>query len=184
MLTKSQKLDMIAEKIKKCQKCPDLLCRTNTVPGCGDPDAKIVCLGEAPGKDEDQQGIPFVGKAGKLLNNMLSACGIIRESVFVLNILKCRPPANRTPTPEESKNCKNFLDLQLKVIAPQYILCLGACAAQNLLGEDTPISQMRGKWYNYNGIKVLCTFHPAYLLRQPDRKKDAWADLQMLIQDV
>jgi uracil-DNA glycosylase len=184
MLSKTQKLEMVAAKIKACQKCQDLLTRLNTVPGCGNPNAKIVCLGEAPGRDEDKQGIPFVGRAGQLLTNILTAVGLNREQdVFILNILKCRPPENRTPTPDEAKNCRGFLNLQLKVIAPKYIMCLGSCAAHNLLGEETPITQMRGKWYEYNGIKVLCTFHPSYLLRQPDRKKDAWDDWQLLLND-
>ena len=184
MSTNSKKLNLIAEKIRKCTKCQECD-RSNPAPGNGNPEAKCLLLGEAQGQRELEEGKVFVGKAGQLLSNIITACGLDRDKdLFILNILKCRPPNNRTPTPEEAKNCRPFLDLQLKVISPKFIMCLGACAAQNLLGEKTPITYMRGKWYDYNGAKVLCTFHPSFLLRQPDRKKDAWEDWQMLLREA
>jgi uracil-DNA glycosylase len=184
-MNKKEKLQLIADKISQCQRCSELCVnRLKTVPGDGNPDTKIVLLGEGPGKDESEQGIPFCGRSGRLLTNILTACGIQREDVFIANILKCRPPNNRTPSSEEAQNCRPFLDLQLKVIVPKYIVCLGTCAAQNLLGVDTPISKMRGKWHEYKGIKVLPTFHPSYLLRNPSAKKDVWNDLQLLLSEL
>jgi uracil-DNA glycosylase len=181
-MNKVEMLQMLDAKVKQCKKCEELVeNRTQTVFGVGNPNTKIVLIGEAPGHDEDQQGEPFVGKAGKLLNAILEACGIQRSQIYICNICKCRPPGNRAPTFEESKNCRGFLDLQLKIIAPKYIVCMGGVAAQNLLGELTPISQMRGKWYEYNGIPVLPVFHPAYLLRNPAKKADMWEDLQLLL---
>ena len=181
-MNKSEKLQILSQRVAQCQCCQELAStRTNTVFGVGNPNTRIILCGEAPGKDEDQQGEPFVGRAGQLLNNILSAAQIKREDIYILNILKCRPPNNRVPTDEESANCKPFLNLQLKIIEPRFIFCLGTTAAHNLLGESTPISQMRGQWYSYESIPVLCTFHPAYLLRNPHAKKDAWADWQLLL---
>ena len=161
--------------------------RTQTVFGVGNPHAKIVLCGEAPGRDEDKQGEPFVGKAGKLLDSILAACGLKREDIYILNICKCRPPENRTPTLEEAKNCRAFLAVQLKVIKPKFIICVGAVAAQNLLGVEKPITQMRASnhgFYEFQGMKVLCTYHPAYLLRNPSAKKDCWDDLQILLKEL
>lgn len=184
-MTNSDKLQLINEKVKECDRCKELTTyRTQTVFGDGSPEARVVFLGEAPGKDEDVQGVPFVGKAGQLLNNIITACGLKREDVYICNILRCRPPNNRTPLPEETENCRPFLDLQLKVVNPEYIVCLGACAAQNLLATKTPISQMRRQWFQYGGAKVLCTFHPAYLLRNPHAKKDMWDDMQLLLKEM
>lgn len=185
-MTKSEKLNLIAEKISQCQKCPELAnCRTQTVPGNGNAEAHIVFCGEAPGMTEDQKGVPFCGKSGTLLTNILAACELSREkNVFITNICKCRPPGNRTPTPDESKNCRGFLDLQLKVIAPKFIVCLGSTAAQNLLGITTPITQIRGKWHEYQGIRVLPTYHPAFLLRQPKYKAEVWRDFQLLLKEI
>lgn len=185
----SEKLAVLQEKVCECTKCPDLVAnRTQTVFGVGNPDADIVFCGEGPGKDEDTQGVPFVGRAGKLLTNILNATGLEREDVYILNIVKCRPPGNRNPTPEEAENCRPFLDLQLKVINPKYIVCLGAVASQNLLGVETPIGAMRGNWFDYQmppvNAKVLCTWHPAYLLRNSEAKKDTWNDLQLLIKEI
>ena len=179
----------IADKVSRCKKCQELVAnRTQTVFGDGSPNAKIVFCGEGPGGDEDKQGVPFVGRAGKLLDNILQACNLKREEVYILNIVKCRPPGNRNPLPEEAKNCRPFLDLQLRVIRPTYIVCLGAVAAQNLLGLKTPISMLRGEWREYRcpdfTAKVLCTYHPAYLLRNPAAKKDAWEDMKMLLKDL
>lgn len=184
-MTTDEKLVLLNEKVKNCSRCKELAAnRTQTVFGDGNSNSKIVFLGEAPGKNEDLQGIPFVGKAGQLLTNIITACGLKRENIYICNILKCRPPGNRTPLPEESQNCRPFLDLQLKVISPKYIICLGACASQNLLRVKIPISQMRGQWFEYNGIKVLCTWHPAYLLRNPAAKKDVWDDMQLLLKEI
>lgn len=139
-------------------------------------------LGEAPGADEDRQGEPFVGRAGQLLTQMIeNGMGIKRRDVFIGNILKCRPPGNRTPTPEEAANCRCFLDRQLEVLNPEFICCLGAVAAQNLLASDKAIGKLRGQLLDYRGAKVVCTYHPAYLLRNPAAKKDTWADLQILM---
>jgi uracil-DNA glycosylase family 4 len=184
-MTKSEKLNLIVEKISQCEKCPAFKETTiKKAPGDGNPHAKIVILGEALGQAETEQGKSFVGKSGKLLSNILTACGINREDIFITNIVKCRPPGNRAPTPEESKNCRGFLDLQLKVIAPKFIVCLGTTATQNLLGVDVPITQMRGKWHEYQGIRVLPTFHPSYLLRQPAKKADVWEDFQLLLREI
>ena len=187
-MNNTQKLNIIADNVKECTRCPELVeNRTQTVFGVGNPQARIVLCGEAPGRDEDKQGEPFVGRAGKLLDSILKECGIKREDIYILNICKCRPPENRAPTSDEAKNCRIFLNFQLKVIAPKFIVCVGACAAQNFLGIDTPITQMRGAnhgWYEYMGIKVLCTYHPAYLLRNPEAKKDCWADLQLLLKEL
>jgi len=185
MLTKSQKLSLLDEKVKSCTKCKDLVeSRTQTVFGDGNPEADVLILSEAPGKDEDEQGIPFVGRAGKLLDNIIEACGWKREDVYICNILKCRPPGNRNPNEDEAENCRAFLDLQIKIVNPKYIVCLGAVAAQNLLNIESPIGRMRGQWHTYNTAKVLCTYHPAYLLRNPAAKKSVWEDLQILLKEM
>lgn len=185
-MNKSEKLNLIADKVCQCTKCPMLVeNRIKTVFGSGSPDAKIVFMGEAPGRTENEIGKPFVGRAGELLTNMIKACGLSREDVYILNALKCRPPNNRPPTPEESANCRPFLELQLKVINPKFIVCLGNSAAQSLLQMPISISSIRGTWFDYKtdfvDAKVICTFHPAFLLRQPEKKKDSWDDLQKLM---
>lgn len=184
-MNKLEMLQALAVKVAECQKCPKLVeGRTQTVFGDGNPDSKILLIGEGPGKNEDEQGVPFVGRAGELLNSILSACGFSRNDVYICNIVKCRPPSNRNPETEEAKNCRPYLDLQLKVIRPRYIICLGAVAAQNLLGVDTPIGKLRGRWYEYNDAKVLCTYHPAYALRYSNAKKWIWQDLQPLLNEL
>jgi len=184
-MTNEEKFNLLGDKIAACQRCKELVeGRIKTVLGDGNPSSKIVLLGEAPGANEAKQGVAFVGRAGQLLDNILNACGLDRTKVYILNVLKCRPPSNRAPTPEEAANCRPFLDLQLDVIKPDYIVCLGASAAHHLLNEETPISQMRGKWFDYKGIKAICTFHPAYLLRQPAKKKDVWDDFQLLVKKL
>lgn len=187
-MNNAEKLSVVQRHVKECSRCPELVeNRTQTVFGVGNPNARIVLCGEAPGRDEDKCGEPFVGRAGKLLDSILAELGLKRQDIYILNICKCRPPANRAPTPEEAKNCRPYLNLQLKAIKPNFIICVGAVAAQNLLGVDTPITQMRGMnhgWYEYEGIKVLCTYHPAYLLRNPEAKKDCWADLQLLLKEL
>ena len=183
-MNKQEKLNILNEKVKVCDKCEELtLYRKNTVFGEGNPNG-IVFMGEAPGKNEDEKGRPFVGRAGELLDNILKACGLEREKVYILNVLKCRPPSNRVPAPEEAANCRPFLDLQLKIINPKYIVCMGASAANYLLNIKMPIGNMRNQWFEYGGAKVLCTFHPAYLLRNPDAKKDMWEDLQLLLAEL
>lgn len=178
-------LDVIRQNVAACTRCAELAStRTQTVFGVGDPNARLVFLGEAPGADEDKQGIPFVGRAGQLLTKIIEACTLQRDDVYILNILKCRPPGNRNPTPDESANCREYLNAQLAMIRPEFIVCLGAVAAKNLLETDTPIGRMRGKFHSYNDIRVLCTYHPAYLLRNPAAKRDVWEDMQLLMAEM
>ena len=155
--------------------------RTQTVFGVGNPRAQWLIIGEAPGAEEDRQGEPFVGRAGQLLNAMLAAIGLKREEVFICNILKCRPPQNRDPKPEEAAACAPFLQKQIELVQPRIILALGRIAAQNLLRTDTPIGRMRGQRYEYPDPKVpvVVTYHPAYLLRSPTEKRKVWEDLQI-----
>jgi DNA polymerase len=150
----------------------------------GSPHARLAFLGEAPGYDEDRQGEPFVGKAGQLLNKIIAACGMRREEVYILNILRCRPPGNRNPLPVEAANCREYLDRQLAVVQPEFICCLGAVAAQNLLETTASIGKLRGRFHDYKGFQVLCTYHPAYLLRNPAAKRPAWDDMQLLIAEM
>ncbi|MBN1912510.1 MAG: uracil-DNA glycosylase [Pirellulales bacterium] len=178
-------LDVIRQRVAGCTRCAELAStRTQTVFGTGNPQARLVMLGEAPGADEDRQGEPFVGRAGQLLTKILEACTLQREDVYILNILKCRPPGNRNPLPDEAANCREYLDAQLAIIQPEYICCMGAVAARNLLEVDTSIGKMRGKFYRYNDIKVLCTYHPAYLLRNPSAKRQVWEDMQFLMAEM
>jgi uracil-DNA glycosylase family 4 len=149
--------------------------------GDGNPKARLVFLGEAPGADEDRTGTPFVGRAGQLLNKIIEACRLTREEVYILNILKCRPPGNRNPLPEEAANCRPYLERQLELIGPEFICCLGSVAAQNLLATTETIGRLRGRLHDYQGIKVACTYHPAYLLRNPAAKADTWEDMKMLM---
>lgn len=175
-------LEMLSEKIANCQKCPELVdYRIKTVPGEGNPNARVVFCGEAPGESESESGRPFVGKAGQLLDNIIKAIGFNRSDVFICNILKCRPPRNRTPLPQECQNCRPFLDLQLKIINPKYIVCLGNVAAQNLMGITTPITYLRGEVMRYNEAKVVFTYHPSYLLQNPGDKWKVWQDMQLLL---
>ncbi|HEV3138366.1 MAG TPA: uracil-DNA glycosylase [Pirellulales bacterium] len=178
-------LEVIRQEVAACRACHELATtRTQTVFGVGNSRARLCFLGEAPGADEDQRGEPFVGRAGQLLTKIIEACTLSRGDVYILNVLKCRPPGNRTPLPEEVANCRGFLDRQLKHIQPEYICCLGAVAAQTLLQTDTPIGRMRGKFFDYQGIAVLCTYHPAYLLRNPAAKKDVWEDMKLLMRKM
>lgn len=177
-------LAVLAEEVKSCTACGELAStRTQTVFGVGPMDMEVCFVGEAPGADEDRQGEPFVGAAGQLLNKIINACGFQRDQVYICNILKCRPPGNRQPKPDEAANCRPFLDRQLELINPKYICCLGATASQYLLDTRTPIGKMRGRFYAYKGIPVLCTYHPASLLphRSPENKKLVWDDMKMLL---
>jgi uracil-DNA glycosylase family 4 len=178
-------LKIIEQEVRGCERCAELAAgRTNTVFGDGNPQARLCFLGEAPGRDEDSQGIPFVGRAGKLLNDIIQACTLQREDVYILNVIKCRPPENRNPAPEEAENCSGFLQRQLETIKPEYICCLGTVAAQNLLDTKETIGRLRGQFHEYQGIKVLATYHPAYLLRNPSAKRQVWDDMQMLMRDM
>lgn len=178
-------LAVLQKEVAPCTRCGELAStRTQTVFGVGNPRAQLCFLGEAPGADEDRQGEPFVGRGGQLLNKIIEACQLKREDVYILNMLKCRPPGNRNPLPDELTNCRPFLERQLELIQPEYICCLGAVASQNLLGTTTPIGKLRGKLHAYRGAKVVCTFHPAYLLRNPAAKKDCWEDMKFLMRQM
>jgi uracil-DNA glycosylase len=176
----------VARKVAACTRCRELAeTRTQTVFGVGNPYSRLVFCGEAPGADEDRQGEPFVGRAGQLLNDIIvKGMKMRREDVYILNILRCRPPNNRAPLPAEAAACREFLDRQLEIIQPKFICCLGAVAAQNLLGTDTPIGRLRGTFHDYQGIQVICTYHPAYVLRNPQAKKPVWEDIQMLMAEM
>jgi DNA polymerase len=176
------RLEVIAKQVATCRRCHELATtRTQTVFGVGNPRPRLVFLGEAPGADEDQQGEPFVGRAGQLLNKIIEACDMRREDVYILNILKCRPPGNRNPSPEEAGNCREYLLAQLEVLQPEFICCLGTIAAQNLLETTTPIGQLRGRVHHFGSIQVVATYHPAYLLRNPSAKRATWDDMKMLL---
>jgi DNA polymerase len=176
-------LTVLAGRVAGCTRCTELAAtRTQTVFGVGRLDPEICFIGEAPGADEDAQGEPFVGAAGQLLNRIITACGMKREEVYICNILRCRPPGNRLPLPNESANCREYLDRQLELVNPKFIVALGACAAQNLLNTTLSIGKLRGQFQEYRGIPVLCTYHPAYLLRSPDKKRDVWEDMKKLLQ--
>jgi uracil-DNA glycosylase len=171
-------LKLLRDDIGDCQRCKLAGGRTNIVYGVGNPDADIVFVGEAPGADEDARGEPFVGKAGQLLTKMIEAMGYRREDVYICNVLKCRPPGNRNPEPDEVASCEPFLKRQLGAIRPRMIVALGKFAVQCLLRDDAPISRLRGNFRSYEGIPLMPTFHPAYLLRDPSKKKPAWEDLK------
>ncbi|MBL4884195.1 MAG: uracil-DNA glycosylase [Planctomycetaceae bacterium] len=182
---RTARLQDLSEQVAACTKCAELAAgRTQTVFGVGNPRAKVMFIGEAPGADEDKQGEPFVGRAGKLLNTIIEACGWTREELYICNILRCRPDGNRNPTPIEAGNCREYLDGQIEAVNPKYIVCWGTIAAQNLLGESTPIGRMRGQFYNYGKAKVLCTYHPSYLLRNPPAKKFVWEDMKILLREM
>jgi len=175
-------LEVLQQLVAACTRCDELArTRTQTVFGVGNPHAELCFMGEAPGADEDRTGMPFVGQAGKLLTDIIHSCKLKREDVYILNTIKCRPPGNRNPMPHEAANCRCFLERQLELIRPKYICCLGAVAAQNLLKTQTPIGKLRGEFHAVNGIKVVCTYHPAYLLRNPSAKKYTWEDMKMLM---
>ena len=177
-------LPLVREELGECTRCKLHRSRTNIVFGVGNPAADLVFVGEAPGYDEDRQGEPFVGAAGQLLDKMIAAMGLLREDVYIANCLKCRPPQNRDPEPDEVAACEPFLRKQLEAIAPRLIVTLGKFAAQTLLRTEAPISALRGRWHRYHGIPLMPTFHPAFLLRSPDRKRDAWRDLQMVMGEM
>ena len=174
-------LESIAAEIAACELCPLAATRKNVVPGQGALKPEIMFVGEGPGADEDEQGLAFVGRAGQLLTKMILAMGYTREQVFIGNIVKCRPPGNRVPTPEEMEGCIPYLKRQIAVIRPKLIVCLGATAARGLVNETMPIGKARGSWREFEGIPVMLTFHPAYLLRDPRQKAPCWADLKAVL---
>jgi len=172
-------LDEIAEKVRKCTRCPLYATATNAVPGEGDPKADLVCVGEAPGAKEDETGRPFVGQAGQLLTKILAAIDLTREQVFICNVLKHRPPGNRNPLPEEVEACSPYLIRQLELIKPKVIVAFGTFAAQTLLQTKTPLGQLRGLVHRYHGIPLIVTYHPAALLRNPAWKRPTWQDVKL-----
>lgn len=176
-------LEILTEEVAACTRCEELASsRTQTVFADGSPKAQLVFLGEAPGADEDRQGKPFVGRAGKLLTDIIeNGMNLRRSDVYIMNVLKCRPPGNRTPFPHEAHSCRPFLLRQLELVSPGFICCLGAVAAQNLLQTTQSIGKLRGRFHDFRGIQVMCTYHPAYLLRNPSAKRQTWEDVQMLM---
>ncbi|MGQ0506921.1 MAG: uracil-DNA glycosylase [Myxococcaceae bacterium] len=174
-------LDEVRIELGDCKRCGLCTTRQKIVFGVGNPRAELVFVGEGPGADEDAQGLPFVGKAGQLLTKMIEAMGFGRDDVYICNVVKCRPPGNRNPEPEEIEACEPFLKAQLDSVRPKVIVALGKFAAQTLLREETAISRLRGKWREYEGIPLMPTFHPAYLLRSPEEKKHAWSDLKQVM---
>lgn len=172
----------LAHKVSQCKKCPDLVrTRTRTVFGTGPISPGLCVIGEAPGFNEDQQGEPFVGPAGEMLTRMLAACGFSRQEIYICNILRCRPPENRPPLPDEAANCRPFLVQTLELVRPKHICLMGGSATKYLLQRDEFIGQLRGRELNWRGIPVTATYHPSYLLRTPAKKHDAWADLQGML---
>jgi len=178
-ILKLDSLDEIAAKVKKCTRCPLYETATHAVPGEGDPGAKLVCVGEAPGAKEDETGRPFVGQAGQLLTKILGAIDLTREQVFICNVLKHRPPGNRNPRPEEVEACSPYLIRQLELIKPKVIVAFGTFAAQTLLQTKTPLGQLRGLVHRYHGIPLIVTYHPAALLRNPAWKRPTWEDVKL-----
>ena len=177
-------LALIREDIGDCTRCALHKGRNKIVFGDGSPTARLMFVGEGPGADEDAQGIPFVGKAGQLLNNMIAAMGLKREEVYIANVVKCRPPGNRTPEPDEANTCSPFLFRQIDVVRPQVLVALGATAATYLLGARQPLAGLRGRVHAFRGMQLIVTYHPAYLLRDPRQKKEAWADLQIAMREL
>ena len=181
---KDESLFAISLSIKNCQRCKLSKTRTNIVFGKGSENAGLMLVGEAPGANEDKQGEPFVGRAGLLLTKILKAINLERDEIYIGNIIKCRPPNNRNPENDEIKACYPFLERQIKTIKPKVICTLGSFASQTLLKTKTPISKLRGKFYDYNGIKLMPTYHPAYLLRDPNKKRDVWEDVQLIQKEL
>jgi len=175
-------LEVLQQQVQGCTRCRELAdTRTQTVFGVGNPQPRLVFLGEAPGADEDRLGEPFVGRAGQLLTKIIEACTLRREDVYILNVLKCRPPGNRTPSEDEAANCWPYLEQQLAILRPEFICCLGAVAVRRLLCVTTAVGKLRGQFFTYQGSQVLVTYHPSYLLRNPPAKKDVWDDMKLLM---
>ncbi len=174
----NETLDAIRTDLGDCQRCGLGASRHELVYGVGNPNARLVLVGEAPGREEDQKGEPFVGEAGRLLDRILQAMGLRRDDVYICNVLKCRPPDNRDPQPEEVATCEAFLIRQIAAIKPQVIIGLGRFAVHSLLKSKVPISRIRGEWQSYHGTPLMPTYHPAYLLRNPEGKRDVWEDMK------
>ena len=181
---KAAALRAIREDIGECTRCALHKGRNKLVFADGSPNARLMFVGEGPGADEDAQGLPFVGRAGQLLNNMITAMGLQREEVYIANVVKCRPPGNRTPEPEEANTCSPFLFGQIDVVRPEVIVALGATAATYLLGQRQPLAGLRGRVHSWRGSRLIVTYHPAFLLRDPRQKKEAWADLQIAMREL
>ena len=171
----------IREEVSTCTRCALGHSRTQAVFGVGDPETRILFIGEAPGFDEDRQGEPFVGRAGQLLNDIIKAMGLRREQVYIANVIKCRPPQNRVPNPAEVGSCIGYLERQIEIIAPEVIVALGSVAAKAVLGTEQPIGRLRNRFHDYRGIPVMPTYHPAYLLRNPAEKRKVWEDIQLVM---
>lgn len=180
----SEALLAARREVGECARCKLASGRTTIVFGVGDPRAELMFVGEGPGADEDLRGEPFVGKAGQLLTKMIEAMGYRREEVYIANVVKCRPPGNRDPEPDEIAACEPFLKAQIAAVGPKVVVALGRFAVQTLLRDPTPISRQRGRWRDYEGVKLMPTFHPAYLLRNPPEKKRAWEDLQLVMKEL
>ena len=179
------RLNQWKQRVAACVRCPELASsRHQTVFGVGDPEARFLFIGEAPGADEDARGEPFVGAAGQLLDKIVTACGLKRADIYICNILRCRPPGNRKPLPLEAGNCREYLDAQIAIIDPEFIVCWGATAAQSLMGTEESIGRLRGRVFEHGRAKVLCTYHPSYLLRNPPAKKDVWEDMQLFLKEA
>lgn len=181
---RTETLEDIRAELEGCRRCPLCRERKNVVFGVGDPRARLVFVGEAPGREEDEQGEPFVGEAGRLLDRILLAMGLERREVYICNVEKCRPPRNRDPQPEEIEACEPYLKRQLAAIGPRVIVALGKFAAQTLLRDQTPISRLRGKWREYQGICLMPTYHPAFLLRNPAGKREVWEDMKQVLKKL
>ena len=177
-------LDALRAETHKCEQCRLAGTRTNVVFGVGNPNADLMFIGEAPGKDEDEQGEPFVGRAGKLLTDIIKAMKLTRNDVYIANIVKCRPPENRNPEPDEIEQCRPFLVRQVELIQPKVIVALGRYGLQGLTGKSYSITAVRGQWLDYNGIRLMPTYHPSYLLRTPAAKKDVWNDMKKVMAEL
>ena len=178
-------LEAVRARIGDCTRCPLAYAGRHTIVfGNGDPNAALMFVGEGPGADEDASGLPFIGKAGQLLNNMIAAMGLEREQVYVANVVKCRPPGNRAPEPAEANTCTQFLAEQIDIVQPQVIVALGLTAAAYLLGARQTLGSLRGRWHQVRGAKLAVTYHPAFLLRDPRQKAEAWKDLQMVMAEL
>ena len=177
-------LEEVYQSLDGCQRCGLCKGRTHIVRGEGNPKPEILFVGEAPGAKEDESGRPFVGRSGQLLTKMIEAMGVKREQVFIANVVKCRPPENRPPKPSEVEQCRPFLEAQIRMLKPKVVVALGKTAAANLLQTKEAIGELRGKMHSYQGTKLIVTFHPAYLLRNPPAKKDCWEDLQIAMKEL
>ncbi len=187
-LSKHEQLEILKSSFTDCNKCGLASTRTNIVFGDGNADTRLMFIGEGPGADEDAQGLPFVGRSGQLLTKMINAMGLSRQQVYIANIVKCRPPSNRDPLIEEAQACIGYLRSQIQIINPEVIVCLGSISINFLLQPEGKIklgiSKLRGQWQDFYGYKVLPTYHPAYLLRNPSKKREAWADLQIVMKEL